>query len=85
MWERICYRHGIVKPENKCVEIHKMCECEKCTNRRLHGWRGRNFRNALTVTVINKSKLNEVRDFVEKWKCNKDDYDGKVEYIYWQY
>lgn len=42
---------------------------------------GHNFGNDLTVTVINKSKLNEARDFVEKWKCNKDDYDGKVEYI----
>ena len=81
MWERICYRHGIVKPENKCVEIHKTCKCEKCTDRRLHGWKGHNFRNNLPVTVINKNKLNKARDFAEKWKCDKDDYDGKVEYV----
>ena len=53
--ERICYRHGIVKPENKVLELHAFCDCDKCKIRRKSVNHG--LRNVLTVTVEKNGKI----------------------------
>ena len=60
--ERICYRNGIVKPENKVLELKAFCDCDKCKIRRKsinHG-----LRNILTVKVEKIERLNEAKQFI---------------------
>ena len=59
--ERICYRNGIVKPENKVLELHAFCDCDKCKIRRKSVNHG--LRNVLTVTV-EKMELDDNGNYV---------------------
>ena len=76
--ERICYRHGIVKPENKVLELHAFCDCDKCKIRRKSVNHG--LRNVLTVTVEKMERLNEAKQFIDTWECKKNEYDFRAEY-----
>ena len=77
--ERICYRHGIVKPENKVLELHAFCDCDKCKIRRKFVNHG--LRNVLTVTVEKMERLNEAKQFIDTWECKKNEYDFRTEYV----
>ena len=79
LFDRICYKHGIVKPENKVIELHAICECEKCNYRRKYLQDG--LPNQLTVTIEDKNKLNKAKDFICDWKCNKQQRSVKAEYV----
>lgn len=79
IFDRICYKKGIVKPENKMIELHAFCDCDRCNCRKNsinHG-----FRNELTVTVKDKSKMAEAEEFIRSWKCGKNEYSLKPEYV----
>ena len=28
--DRVCYKHGVIKPENKMIELHAFCDCARC-------------------------------------------------------
>lgn len=77
--DRIAYRNGIEKQENKVIELHGFCDCNKCKYRRLNMKNG--LRNRITVTVENENRLNEAVKFIKNWKCNKDTYTADVEYV----
>ncbi len=77
--ERICYRHGVVKPENKVIELHGFCECSTCKWRQQYINHG--LRNVITVTIKNEDRLSEAKEFIGSWKCGKQDYTFKREYI----
>lgn len=77
--ERICYKKGIEKAENKLLELHAFCECDACKSRRQTVNKG--LRNEITVTVENASRLEEAKEFIKKWKCNKKEHTFKTEYI----
>ena len=34
LFDRICYSKGIVKPENKRIELHAVCDCDRCDCRK---------------------------------------------------
>lgn len=68
MFDRVCYEHGIVKPENMCIELHAVCDCGYCNCYRL--------RNELTITVKNKNRQKEAIEFIENWKCGKKEHVG---------
>ena len=34
LFDRICYSNGIVKPENKRIELHAVCDCDRCNGRK---------------------------------------------------
>lgn len=78
--ERICYKHGIEKPKNKLIEIHGFCDCSACKLRRQTVNKG--LRNTITATVENKNRIEEAREFVRNWKCNKKEYTFKTEYVH---
>ena len=50
LFDRICYAKGIVKPENKRIELHAFCDCDRCNGRKNSLYHG--LRNGLTVTII---------------------------------
>ena len=77
--ERICYRHGIVKSENKVLELHAFCDCDKCKIRRKSVNHG--LRNVLTVTVEKMERLNEAKQFIDTKKRKKNEYDFRAEYV----
>ena len=27
--DRVCYKHGVIKPENKMIELHAFCDCAR--------------------------------------------------------
>jgi len=75
---RICYKGGIVKEENKLIELHRNCYCNKCVSR--YEWR-QGIRNCATVTVENIDKLEEAKNFLKNWTCGKEREDIKVQYF----
>ena len=77
--ERICCKHGIAKPENKVLELHAFCDCDKCKIRRQSVNHG--LRNVLTVTVEKMERLNEAKQFIATWECKKNEYDFRAEYV----
>ena len=79
-FDRICYKHGIEKPENKMIELHVFCDCDICNYRKASINNG--LRNQLTVTVENESKLTEAKKFIRNWKCGKKEYLFKTEYVH---
>lgn len=77
--ERICYKHGIEKPENKMIELHGFCDCSRCKTRMETVNKG--LRNTITVTVENENRLEEAKEFLQNWKCNKKEHTFKIEYV----
>ncbi|WP_147354168.1 hypothetical protein [Clostridium sp. AF32-12BH] len=79
LFDRVCYRHGIVKPENKLIELHAICNCKKCSYRqKLYK---NSLRNQLTVTVKDKNKIGKAKEFIRTWECNKQQRSIKAEYV----
>lgn len=79
LFDRICYSKGVVKPKNKRIELHAVCDCDRCNSRKnslSHG-----LRNQLTVTIKDKSKMIEAEEFIRNWKCSKKEYTLKTEYV----
>jgi hypothetical protein len=75
---RECYRNGIVKEQDKLYEFHVFCECDKCK------WRYKYLkepRNQLTITTDSKDKFNQIKEFIENWKCKDGDKNLPTEYI----
>ncbi len=34
--DRVCYKHGVIKPENKMIELHAFCDCARCNYRKAY-------------------------------------------------
>lgn len=77
--DRVCYKHGIEKPENELIEIHGFCDCDRCKWRKQSVNKG--LRNTITATVEHKDRLEEAKEFVRNWKCNKREHTFKTEYV----
>lgn len=78
--DRVCYKHGIVKPENKMIELHAFCDCGMCNYRKASINNG--LKNQLTVTIENENKMTEAKEFIRNWKCGKKEYTSKIEYVH---
>lgn len=78
--DRVCYKHGVVKPENKMIELHAFCDCGMCNYRKAYINNG--LRNQLTVTIENENKMTEAKKFIRNWKCGKKEYTFKTEYVH---
>lgn len=79
LFDRICYSKGIVKPENKRIELHAFCDCDGCNYRK--NFINNGLRNQLTVSIKDESKIIEAKEFIRNWKCNKSEYSLKPEYV----
>jgi hypothetical protein len=79
LFDRICYSNGIVKPENKRIELHAVCDCDRCNGRKNSLYHG--LRNGLTVTIKDEGKIIEAEEFIRNWKCNKNEYSLTPEYV----
>lgn len=79
VFDRICYKHGIVKPENEVVELHAFCDCDRCNYRK--NFINNVLRNQLTVTVKDKSRIIEAKEFIRNWKCGKEKHVFKTKYV----
>ena len=55
VFDRVCYKHGVTKPENKMIELHAFCNCDRCNYRKACINNG--LRNQLTVTIENENKM----------------------------
>lgn len=80
MSDRVCYKHGIVKPENKVIELHAFCDCGMCNYIKASINNG--LKNQLTVTIENENKMTEAKEFIRNWKCGKKEYTSKIEYVH---
>ena len=78
--DRVCYMHGIVKPENKMIELYAFCDCSMCNYRKAFINNG--LKNQLTVTIENENKITEAKEFIRNWKCGKKEYTSKIEYVH---
>ena len=71
IYRRICYKNGIVKEENKVIELHKMCDCTRCRNK----WGFRTRRNSVTAYAKTEVEADKLEVELLMWKCadgNKD-------------
>ena len=78
--DRVCYKHGSVKPENKVIELYAFCDCGMCNYRKASINNG--LKNQLTVTIENENKMTEAKEFIRNWKCGKKEYTSKIEYVH---
>ena len=44
--DRVCYKHGVIKPENKMIELHAFCDCARCNYRKAY------INNGLSYSMI---------------------------------
>ena len=65
VWNRICYKGGIVREENKVFELHKMCDCDWCK----HKYMGRKRCNAITAYAHNKEEIEQITQILNQWTC----------------
>lgn len=84
--ERIVYRGGIDRPENKGLEINCRCECDGCKQRydyskyaREH--RNVSCRNTASIVVWDEEKITEAREIAKNWTCKNGKMELKTEYI----
>lgn len=78
-FDRVCYRHGIEKTENKCIELHAFCNCGACSYRKMFVNKG--LPNQLTVTVTDESKVEEAKDYISNWKCGQKEHTSEAQYV----
>lgn len=79
VFDRIAYKNGIMKPENQVIEFHAFCDCDRCNYRKNYIKNG--LRNQLTVTIKDKNRLIEAKEFIHNWKCRKKDHTFETEYV----
>ena len=75
--DRIAYKNGIIKPENKVIELYAFCDCDRCNYRKNFIKSG--LRNQLTVTIKDKTRMIEAKEFIRNWKCCKKDHTFRTE------
>ncbi len=83
---RTVYKGGIVRLENKGIEISCMCECDRCKQRyeysKYRELRNVSHRNRATIVVWDKGKYNQAMEFAKNWTCKDGSVELKTEYIY---
>ena len=77
VWIRVCYKGGIAKEENKIYELHKVCDCSRCSSR----WGDRTRRNEARAYAAKESEIEQVGKLLSKWTCADKDKDLPVEYL----
>lgn len=77
VYRRICYSNGIVKEENKVIELHKMCDCTRCKNK----WGNRTRCNSVTAYAKTEAEADKLEFELLKWKCADGNKDLPVEYF----
>lgn len=77
IYVRECYKDGIVRPENRMFELHKLCDCEFCK----HIYTFRKRRNAIAITAETEEEVDKAKAFLEKWKCADSSKDLPIVYM----
>lgn len=84
--ERNVYKGGIVRPENKGLEINCICECESCKQRyeysKYREHRNVSCRNEASIVVWDEEKIPEAMQIAKKWICKNGREKLKTEYIH---
>lgn len=73
---RICYKNGIKTEENKIFELHKLCDCDWCK----HKYFGRKRCNEITAYADKESRIEELKQVLEKWTCEDRTKDVPIFY-----
>lgn len=83
--KRIVYKGGIVRPENKGIEINCRCECDGCKSRyeysKYREHRNVSLKNEVSITVWNREKIDEAVEFAGKWQCKDGREELKTEFF----
>lgn len=76
---RVCYEHGDIRTGKKIYEAKQLCHCENCVNR--FKWRNEVL-NCVTASTYNKSKIEEMLQFLDNWTCKDGTKHIEIEYIH---
>ena len=76
-FNRIAYKNGDTK-KSKIYEYHAFCDCAGCKYRHEYLMQ---IRNQATATTKDIGKINEVKTFLENWKCKNGLKQLKTEYF----
>jgi hypothetical protein len=63
---RVCYENGNAKTGKEIYELHKYCACSDCRYRQDSK---RTPVNAITITTMDISKVDEIAEFLKNWSC----------------
>lgn len=79
VFDRIAYKNSIMKSANQVIEFHAFCDCDRCNYRKNFIKNG--LRNQLTVTIKDRTRMIEAKEFICNWKCCKKDHTFETEYV----
>ncbi|WP_434284607.1 hypothetical protein [Clostridium botulinum] len=63
---RVCYENGNAITGKEIYELHKLCNCSDCKNRKILKKEAVNCATATTKDIF---KVDEVAEFLENWTC----------------
>lgn len=81
--KRIVYKNGIVRPENKGLELSCICECADCKSRyeysKYNALQNVSCKNRAYMVVWEAEKINEAMEVARKWICQNGNVELKTE------
>jgi len=75
---RVCYENGNPVAGKEIYELHKLCTCSDCKDRKTLK---KEPINCATATTKDISKVDEVVEFLKNWTCENGKIHLKIAYF----